>query len=229
MSFRVIRELLGDLPNDKSPGWELVVNGIAKLADLPRSLELVSKFGVFRWGWNGKYDTWGFEEAGGGGSVLVPFFQNEHGVPFVGVVMQMRPFQSEEPVWNVPRGFLDPGATHFESAKTEASEELGVQNADRIFELAGEPGNPNSTFFVTRGLQENGEAKGIRFWGVRFSESEMVAEGENTFALREGVVSPVTDEAERIMGCKFIPASSVVKLGCLISCAGAGRLVGMVG
>lgn len=224
MAFETLRKLLGALPSDKQPGWKLFIDGRETVATF---LELASRFGLFRWGYNGAYDTWGFEEPGGGGSVLVPYFIDEKGLLWVGVVKQPRPFQSEEPVLNLPRGFLDPGQSHFQAAITEGAEEIGLQEQQRVFLLDGDPGNPNNTFFVTAGRNTSGELNGIRFYGVRFNFSEMVPEGRQTYKFGDGVVQPVTKDAERIMGCNFIPWTQAARLGCMMTNAGVARLVGM--
>lgn len=223
MSFEMIRSFLGALPEGRTPGWKLLVNGKELMAEV---VELVSKFGVFRWGFNGAYDTWGFEEPGGGGSVLVPYFRDEKGLLWVGVVKQPRPYQAAEPVFNLPRGFLDPGQSHFQAAVNEGTEELGLQESQRVFLLDGEPGNPNNTFFVTAGTTPEGELNGIRFWGVRFSLSEVEQDGE-VFRFREGVVAATTKDAERIMGSLFIPWTKAARVGCMMSNTGVVRLVAM--
>lgn len=213
-----------DQPVGKAAGWKLLVDGREMAA---RAVEIVSKFGVLRWGFNGSYDTWGFEEPGGGGSVLVPYFRDSHGNLWVGVVRQPRPYQSETPVLNLPRGFLKPGETHFETAAREGSEEVGIDGEDRQFLLSGESGNPNSTFFVTVGTGDDGTPNGVRFYGVRFTEDEVIASEDFTYTFREGVVKAVSKDAERIMGAVFVPWSTVAQLGCMMSNAGVARLIAM--
>ena len=222
--FESIRRLLMDLPEGKSAGWKLVVDGKEMVA---RAIEIASKFGVLRWGFNGAYDTWGFEEPGGGGSVLVPYFFDEDGALWIGVVRQPRPFQSETPVLNLPRGFLKPGETHFETANREGSEEVGLDGRERVFLLDGEGGNPNSTFNITVGTNEDGTPKGIRFYGVRFTEDEVEAADDSSYTFRDGVVTPVTPDAEKIMGTVFVPWTDVAQLGCMMSNAGVARLIAM--
>lgn len=215
--FEAIRKLLGALDDKDKRGWTLRVNG--QLVEDATEVELESRFGLLRWGKGpAGYDQWGFEEPGGGGSVLVPFFvcKNDKAV-WVGVVRQPRPFQCAEPVDNLPRGFLEPGQSHFQTALREGGEEVGFTEAERISALPGDPGNPNSTFFVTL-------AGGVRFFGVRFSEDEMTKDG-STFVFKPGVVQATTKDAEKIMGCRFISWIEAMKLGDLFTNAGVGRLL----
>jgi len=213
-----------ELPLGKTAGWKLFVDGKEVAA---QAVELLSRFGLLRWGFNGAYDTWGFEEPGGGGSVLVPYFIDEHGMLWIGVVRQPRPFQSETPVLNLPRGFMEPGETHFQTGTREGSEEVGVNGKERVFLLDGEGGNPNSTFFITVGKNEDGTSKGVRFYGVRFTADEVEASDGLTYTFREGVVTAVTLDAEKIMGTVFVPWTDVAQLGCLMSNAGVARLLAM--
>lgn len=205
-----IRKLLKALPK---AGWKIIVDGNEITA---RELELQSRYGTLRWGFNGSYDQWGFEEPGGGGSVLVPY-SLVSGVLHIGCVRQPRPFQSVEPVWNVPRGFLEPGETHFQTAAREGGEELGFGDSERIFALPGQPGNPNSTFFVTL-------AGGVRYFAVRFSEKELT-QVQDGFVFDKGVVKPVSKDAERIMGCEFFPWYQVAQLGDQFSNTAVARLL----
>ncbi|KKQ79987.1 MAG: hypothetical protein UT02_C0018G0001, partial [Parcubacteria group bacterium GW2011_GWC2_38_7] len=152
----VAQDLLKRLPDGVAPGWDLLVDGVL----IPmREMSLIHpKFGEVRFGLSpaGKYGTWGFAEVGGGGAVDVPFFMHPELGLMVGLVQQPRPFMSTEPVWNLPRGFMDPGETHFESAVRELKEEVGAKGGKRVFLLDGDPVNPNSTFFVTVGKNDDG-------------------------------------------------------------------------
>jgi len=224
MAFEKLRSLLKELPLGRLPGWQLFVDGKEVGA---RVVELLSEYALFRWGFNGVYDTLGIEEPGGGGAVLVPYFVDADGMLWIGVVKQPRPYQSEEPVLNLPRGFMNPGETHFETAIREDSEEIGSGEESRITLLDGEGGNPNSTFFITVGTNADGSLKGVRFYGVRFSKNEVETLNGVVYRFREGVVSAVTLDAEKIMGTAFLPWTDVAQLGCLMSNAGVARLTSM--
>lgn len=224
---QLIRDLLKALPEGANPGWVLFVNGVEVPA---REVSLVNpKFGEVRFGAApmGGYGTWGFEEVGGGGSVLVPYVRMPDGNLYIGLVQQPRPFMSDTPVLNGPRGFLNLGETHFESAAREGLEEIGLDESTRVRPLLGAPGNPNSTFFITVGQNPDGSAKGIRFYGVQFTPSEVELDGD-VCRFKTGVVKPLTPSAEKIMGTVFVPWVTAMQLGCLITNAGVGRLLATI-
>ncbi len=207
----------------KSRGWKLFVND----KEIPEveSVELSSKFGVVRYGLTPQgYDAWCFAENGGGGTVLVPYFIDRTGFLYVGVVEQPRPLQADKPVLNLPRGFLDPGVNHFQNALKEGSEEIGLIEKNRVFPLKGEPGNPNNTFFFTNNVNEKGEKFGIRFFGVEFSRHEIIMD-KGKLIFQQGVVTPITKDAEKIMGTQFVPWREALQMGCMITNAGVGRLL----
>ncbi|MFA6536789.1 MAG: hypothetical protein WCT18_00125 [Patescibacteria group bacterium] len=216
------RELYGANPEGAKKGWKLFVDRKEIPAD---EMELVSGFGTVRYGRTPQnYDAWLFAENGGGGSVLVPFFKDKQNRLFVAVVEQPRPLQADDKVANLPRGFLDPGIDHFENAAKEAGEEFGLKDKSRVFLLEGEPGNPNNTFFFNNGVTDKGEKMGIRFYGVKFNWNEVeVVDGKVVF--KQGVVKPITKDAEKIMGAKFLYWKTAMHLGCMITNAGIGRLL----
>lgn len=213
-----ITDVLKPLAEEAKAGWKLLVDGKEVSA---REMELVSKFGTVRWGATPLgYDSWGFEEPGGGGSVLVPFAEVE-GEPWVGLVEQKRDFQSDDPVLNLPRGFLDPGESHFATAVHELEEEFAAGAKARVFSLHGQPGNPNSTFFFTRG-----EGLGVKYFGVRFHPRElMIDQSRNCYVLAKDVLKPTSAAAEKIMGSRFVCWTAAAFLADQFSNAGVARLV----
>ncbi|MBI4181693.1 MAG: hypothetical protein HY520_01880 [Candidatus Aenigmarchaeota archaeon] len=141
------------------------------------------RFGELRYGLHPQgYGTWAFYEAGGGGSVVVPYFVRYDDL-YVGVVLQERPFQNRTgPVANVPRGFLGPDLDHLKAAMQEGAEEMrikvrpfheSVSDAGafsiRLHPLAGRPGNPNSTFFI----HDATVGEGIHFYGAECNHIEI--------------------------------------------------------
>ena len=123
----LIDNLLPAIPADKKRGWEVKING-QTVADV-RELDITSKLGHLRYAWNpAGYDQWAFEELGGGGSVIVPFCRMSDQI-LIGVVAQKRSFQAEEPVLNMPRGFMDPNENHFKTAVRESGEEIGCRSS----------------------------------------------------------------------------------------------------
>jgi len=169
------------------------------------------------------YDSWSFRENGGGGSVILPFIVANDEV-FVGVVRQMRPNQGGE-VWNLPRGFLDPGEDRALSAARELTEEVGlpVQAAD-VFPLPGQPGNPNSAFFETWA-----EGEGVTFFGVKV-DAALTVRADDGFRFKSEVLdeSPLAQRsrlAEAIGEALFIPWYDAAQLGDLFTNAAVARLL----
>lgn len=182
------------------------------------------KFGVVSYGLTPPgYDGWSFKELGGGGSVIVPYAQID-GRLYIGVVEEARHNQGGK-VLNVPRGFLDPGESHFNAAIRETEEEMGYTSGMAPFELEGIPMNPNSAFFETPWKGE-----GVRVFAlpVRAEELERV---ENVYRFRPGVLSSnqaskTAKLAERILGSRFVSYVHAVRLGDMFTVAAVGRLFG---
>jgi hypothetical protein len=218
-----IRSLLAEIGPEVKRDWTLFVNG--KVVEEVREAELVhEKFGVWRYGRSsaGPFDTWSFEEVGGGGSVLVPFVKMDAQL-YVGLVIQKRQNQSETPVLNVPRGFLDPKENHFEAAVREMGEEMARVDEKQVFPLTGEPGNPNSTFFITRGA-----GMGVHFYGVRFRPELLKEESPGVFVFKPGAVKPLNMDskvAEQILGSKFIRWQSAAQHGDLFTRSAVASLL----
>jgi len=209
MSSNAVSTLLERIPDGMARGWSLIVDGF----------ELRSSRGSLFYGKSpsGNWDQWSFHEAGGGGSVTVPFALVEGSV-YIGVVRQPRPLQDRlNPVLNIPRGFLDPGETHFQAAERESIEELGIK---ATFQLPGDPANPNSTFFETWD-----EGEGVRFFGLELNQSLLVADG-NEYLLNPQLVKPVSKSGEGIMGARFISWQKAAMLGDLFTRGGVASLIG---
>src|SRR3990172_1548795 len=210
--------LLEPIPEGMDRGWSLLINGDS----VPNvsMLELRHpKYGALFYGKSpsGDHDQWSFHEKGGGGSVTIPFAIVK-GSLHIGVVRQPRPLQDRfNPVLNVPRGFLDPGETHFQAAERESGEELGIK---ATFQLPGDPANPNSTFFETWA-----EGEGVRFFGLEVNRNLLVADG-NDYNLNPDSITPVTKTAEGIMGARFISWQMAVMLGDLFTRGGVASLLG---
>lgn len=208
---------LKEIPEDAKPGWSLILNGTL-FTDV-KNLLLTSKFGSLVYGHNGSYDQWMFHEEGGGGSVIIPFtfFLGQF---MIGVVEQNRPFQSDKPVLNIPRGFLKPGENHFEAAEREGEEELATA-LPVVVPLRGEPGNPNSAFFDTRGEEE-----GIHFYAIEVSSEllEINPSGNLTFKNQLKTVGEENRVAEGILGSTFIPMKKAALLGDMMTLSAITRL-----
>lgn len=177
---------------------------------------------------SGKYAQWTYAENGGGGSVIIPYIEAGRGDIYIGVVKQVRPNQGGE-VLNVPRGFLDAGETHFQAAAREGGEELGsTLKGYELFELVGDPANPNSTFFITAGFADDGQKKGVRCFGLRFPFAAVT--GSDPFHFHDGILKPnpalkTAKLAEQITGCSFIHWSKAAQLGDMFTVTGTARLL----
>jgi len=201
-------------------GWRAEVNG--QLLERVNMIVLENpRFGRLTYGLTpGGWDGWSFSEIGGGGAVTVPFCQFGANL-LVGVLEQNRPNQGGM-VLNVPRGFLEPGEKHFEAAIREASEELGMSDAqigERIFRLDGRPMNPNSAFFETIG-----DDTGVKFYAFKVCEGEILKEGDN-YTLNPTVLKAVSKAAQGMMKCRFIYWQEAVQLGDMFTVAAVARLL----
>lgn len=202
------------------PGWRLLVDG-APVEVKEMAVLVNEKLGRLTYGKSpsGEYDQWAFHEAGGGGSVIVPYSMIDNQI-FIGTVTQSRPLQSEQPVVNTPRGFMDPEKSHFQAASSELAEEMGL--AMPVVDLGGEGGNPNSAFFETWG-----ENEGVKFFAVKVPSDKLIAGENGQYGFKPGAVQPVEGDkmAERILGSKFIPLEEAGKLGDMMTLSGITRLI----
>ena len=173
------------------------------------------------------YDSWAFAENGGGGSVIVPFAIARE-ILYVGLLDQQRNLQGGR-VLNVPRGFLEPGKTHFSTANQEVEEEVGYARGS-VFELYGNPANPNSAFFDTRGAGE-----GVRFFGLRFTEADLRPAECGRFHLRPEAIRVTTEEARQRKllegirdGVVFVSWRDAMAVSDMFTLAGVGRLLAVL-
>lgn len=207
-------------------GWKVELNG--KTVSQVRSLRVVQeRMGIsLEYGKTpAGYDGLSLEETGGGGAVIVPFV-NIAGEVYVGLVEENRPFAGGI-VLNVPRGFLTPGETHFQTAKRELTEETGYQPVEeRIVLLSGEPMNPNSTFFVTQTPD-----KGVKPYKVGIDEREvkLATDSEDptgkVYEFNQDVLRSVSRTGERVMKSKFYHWTKALRVRDMFTVAAVGRLI----
>ncbi|MDR3125886.1 MAG: NUDIX domain-containing protein [Candidatus Nomurabacteria bacterium] len=204
---------MGQISNQAKRGWTVRVNG--EEIEGVESLEIESpKFGTVRYGQHpAGYDTWVFDELGGGGAVTIPYMIHPiNGMLYVGVVEQNRPLLGRR-IWEVPRGFMDPSdKDKAATALREALEELGYEFSQPIKLADGK--NPNSTFFDT-----SGEDEGVAFFGLSVTASALI-ETKDSYAFPAIVQEAAKgDGCERIYGSKFIPVSRILYSPDLFSAA----------
>ena len=221
------KTILKSIPQGHKRGWALTVNGQTVPEVENFTLENPA-FGTLTYGLQpAGYDGWTFHENGGGGSVIVPHFLS-NGEVYVGLLTEERPTQGGL-VLNLPRGFIEIGETHFQAAQREAGEEMSLKETTKrpLSELLGTPANPNSAFFESWGLGE-----GVRFFGLRFEESDIVRNGDE-LTLNASLLQPTSDQVkqkallEKIVGkARFVPWHTAILCSDMFTVAGTGRLMG---
>lgn len=227
----LIRPILAE--EQEKRGWKVEVNGVlvpdvssVRLVNEKMALEV--QYGMRAEGYDGVLK----HEPSGGGSVLVPFVVWE-GELEIGLLQEERKTQGGI-VLNLPRGALDPGETHFETAVREMREETGVSvRANRVKDLGEDarPGNPNSADYDT-----SREGEGIHFYAIEFYPAEltkvyhslhidlsMFAEG--VLQLSQDAITPTNKSAERIFSCSFYPWNIAACVADQFSNSGISRLL----
>ena len=184
------------------------------------------------------YDGIVISSPGGGGSVIVPYtWIGDSYKPrlYIGMLEQKRVLQGDT-VLNLPRGFLDRGETHLETAKREGSEELTEAGVDavltEIFELPGAPCNPDSAFFNT-----SAEGDGVQYFAVNINQRMLGIDpnardfllrldiDSSNYLFRKGRVYASTKAGEGILGCRFIPWQEAMKVSDQFTICGVARLI----
>ena len=207
--------LIRPIPSGERNSWEVTVNGQV-LYGVNEVRISHPKFGTLAFGQRPeRTQGWIWQEVGGGGMGIVPYLVQEGGL-FIGMIQQERHCQGGL-IWNIPRGFLEPSLTHFESAEGEGAEELGIDVGERLQSLFGSPGNPNSTFFDT-----TAEGSGFHYYSFQVLPEEV--EGEPP-VFREGLFKPKSTMAERIVDCRFFPWTMAATVSEQFSNVGVARLI----
>jgi ADP-ribose pyrophosphatase YjhB (NUDIX family) len=211
-------------------GWKLEINGKEFEEPIENARLFNSRMGVeLKYGQRPEgYDGFVLTEPGGGGAVTIPYYVHEGNI-YIGVVEEARPTCTDgatEMVMNVPRGFLTPGETHFETAKRALAEEAGYEPLEkRIVQLNGEPQNPNSTYFVT------GKDKGVRMYGVQVHDFEVSMAkssddpSEREFQFDKEIIKPTSRMGERIGKSKFIHWKKAASQIDMFTAAGVARIL----
>jgi hypothetical protein len=148
------------------------------------------------------WDQWVFEEPGGGGSILLPYFIDENGNLLVGLAWEARPFESRRSeVLNAPRIFMDPHENHFKASTRLAHLETGyIPPEGRIHPLDSIGKNPNSSFFITN----KGDYHGCHFFGLPMIREEIDFSGSRP-KIKKGDLIPESQPGQKVMKCNFFP------------------------
>ncbi len=213
------------IPDSIQHIWQIFIDG--KLIKNYSHLAAKSKYGVMNLGISpdlGQHIT--FQEPGGGGSVIIPFViiqarqvvslnklnKGQDYQVYAGLIEQQRDRQGGL-VWNVPRGYVNQGDSHDQTAAKELTEETGLSG--QPFLLPGQSLNPNSSYF------ETGKDNGVRIYAINL--------GPDRASWRDGqVVLPdnpqPTEIHEKVGQCRFFPLAELSQLGDMFSVAAEARL-----
>jgi 8-oxo-dGTP pyrophosphatase MutT (NUDIX family) len=210
------RTLIHEIPPHLKHDWVVTIDG-RKSAPIQITASH-ARLGTLAWGLRPEGTVgWIWQEIGGVGTVPYSVHQ---GRLLIGLIQQERKTIPGGTAWNIPRGFLEPGLTHFEGARKETTEELGAKQLMSVLkELPGEPVNSNSTFFDTRN-----PCGGFRYFSLSVADTFLDYSQEYP-VFREGYFAPVSDPAERILNCRFIPWREAAYVSDNFTIAGVARLI----
>lgn len=203
--------LIKTIPEGTKHDWTIDVDGEA--VDAKHVVFNNPKFGKLSFGQRPEGTIgWIWHETSGGGQGVVPY-SIINDLLHIGLIWEERPTIPGRLAWNIPRGFINPGETHFESAKRELKEEVGDLGKLELKELTRVPANPNSTFFDT---SQDGE--GFRFFSLEIPPGMLVRKNGgfimpmfdggtarlSCFEFRGDSIRPVTKIGEKIGKCLFV-------------------------
>lgn len=213
------------IPDSIQHIWQVFIDG--QPVEHYAHLAAQSKYGVMNLGISpdlGQHIT--FQEPGGGGSVIIPFViiqkqrvielkrlskQQDYQV-YAGLIEQQRDRQGGL-VWNVPRGYVEQGDNHDQTAVKELTEETGL--AGQPFLLPGQSLNPNSSYF------ETGKDNGVLIYAINLGPDRAVWRDSQVVLLDN---PQPTEIHEKIGQCRFFPLAELSQLGDMFSVAAEARL-----
>ncbi len=210
-------------------GWTVAINGENVEEPVESASLTQGRMGIdIEYGQRPEgYDGVVIRERGGGGAVTIPYMVHPNsGDVYVGVVEEFRPTLGGN-VLNVPRGFMDAGETHRDTATRELQEETGFKAiGSRVVQLA-QGLNPNSTYFDT----SRSEDEGVSIFAVPVHESELdhvvQDDGSETYVFPGHIRQQAEGNkpAERILGSKFVLVEEAMQSRDMFTSAAAGHLL----
>jgi len=212
------KDYLKPIPNSHKKNWRVWING--ELVNVQHVAIEHPDFGIIEYGLRPEnYDGYIIQQPGGGGSVIVPYFIKNDEL-LIGLVLQYRAMMGGK-VWNLPRGYLDPGENHLETAIRETNEETGFDPAKRIYQINTKPMNSDNSMFLTEKPND-----GVHYFAFQVHPDEVEATTElgRTYCFKDGIVKPRTPDGEKIFSCIFFPLNEVFDLRDQYSVVGAIKL-----
>jgi ADP-ribose pyrophosphatase YjhB (NUDIX family) len=213
------------IPDSVQNIWQIFIDG--QPIEHYSHLAAKSKYGVMNLGISpdlGQHIT--FQEPGGGGSVIIPFvlIQEQQIVGlkelnkkqdyqvYAGLIEQQRDRQGGL-VWNVPRGYVNQGDSHSQTAAKELTEETGLSG--QPFLLPGQSLNPNSSYF------ETGKDNGVQIYAINLGPDQASWQAGQVVLLDN---PQPTEVHEKVGQCRFFPLAELTQLGDMFSVAAEARL-----
>ncbi|MBI2676575.1 MAG: NUDIX domain-containing protein [Candidatus Yanofskybacteria bacterium] len=114
--------LIKPITKETKHDWTIEVDG--QSVDAKHVVFDNPKFGKLSFGQRPEGTVgWMWHEASGGDQGVVPFSVINN-LLYIGLIQEERPTIPGRFTWNIPRGFINPGETHLESAKRKLKEEF---------------------------------------------------------------------------------------------------------
>ena len=156
-----------------------------------------------------EYEAIAYYEAGGGGTVVIPFVVVE-GRLHIGVLIQHRQLMGQKPVMTAAGGYKAPAdVSDRQTGERELREEVTRQSVIlRGFMIEGDPVNPNRAVVITAG-----EGEGVTFFAAEINSDyvKKVDDGYYHFVPGAGDVDPGVEKALKTV---FIPVREAARSPC---------------
>jgi|GEM_PF-4408902 hypothetical protein len=225
--------ILGGVPHGMKHEWDVFIDGIPIRHPFYR-VDIVLRKGegdgeIYRHGQLGlmgsegnEYEAFAYYEAGGGGTVVMPYARID-GRLYVGVVVQHRQLMGQEPVMTAAGGYRAPtDASAQVCGERELREEVTNQTDVilRSYMLPGEPVNPNRAVFITAR-----EGEGVHYFAAEINPT-FLRKGEGSdrygFVPEAAQVDPGVEKALKTV---FVPVREAALCKCGLLRAGLTALL----